>query len=180
MGTRKTIPATEIEAAFRSLAQAIASRHRDTFRLVLLGIARGGTSVCWRLASLLSGEFGNRPAVGTLNVAFHRDDIGRNPIPTFAGETVIPGDLEGATVILVDDVLFSGRTVRAALEEIFSCGRPGRVELAVLVDRGNRRLPFAADYIGFTEATTPEEMVRVALHPDDASQDLITIINPAA
>ncbi|MGH8017086.1 MAG: bifunctional pyr operon transcriptional regulator/uracil phosphoribosyltransferase PyrR [Opitutaceae bacterium] len=179
MGTRKTIPATEIEAAFRRLAAAIAKRHRETSSLVLLGIARGGAPVRRRLAAALALEFERGISQGTINVAFQRDDIGRHPIPNYDEETVIPGDLEGATVILVDDVLFSGRTARAALEEVFSHGRPTRVELAILVDRGNRRLPFAADYAGFDEPTTPDEKVRVSLHPSDASQDVITIIQPA-
>ncbi len=179
MGTRKTIPAAEIETAFRRLARAIAGRHKNTDGLVLLGIARGGVPVCRRLADALAQEFERGIAQGTINVAFQRDDIGRRPIPNYDEETVIPGDIEGATVILVDDVLFSGRTVRAALEEVFSHGRPTRVELAVLVDRGNRRLPFAADHIGFDEPTAPEEKVRVTLHPDDSSQDVIAIIQPA-
>jgi pyrimidine operon attenuation protein/uracil phosphoribosyltransferase len=179
VGTRKTIPSGEIDTALRRLARSIAERHRDTPGLVLLGIARGGVPVCRRLASAVALELERGVAQGILNVAFHRDDIGRKPIPSYSDETVIPGDLEGASVVLVDDVLFSGRTVRAAIEEVFSHGRPARVELAVLVDRGNRRLPFAADYVGFVESTAPDEKVRVSLHETDPAHDRITIENPA-
>ncbi len=146
--------------------------------MLFLGIAKGGISVCRRLATAVSRKLGQDVPHGTLSVAFHRDDIGRNPIPMPQGETMIPDDLEGATVILVDDVLFSGRTVRAALEEVFSCGRPERIELAVLVDRGNRRLPVAADYCGFAEPTSPVERVTVLLDETDAARDIITITSP--
>jgi pyrimidine operon attenuation protein/uracil phosphoribosyltransferase len=169
VGTRKTIPAREISAALRRLAAAIADRHRNTSPLILLGIANAGVPVAQRLGRLLAGALGRPVLSGEINAAFHRDDIGRNPIPREAPQTNIPADLEGATVILVDAVLFSGRTARAALEELFSCGRPERVELAILVDRGNRRLPIAADYTGFVEPTTPGERVVASLDPSAES-----------
>jgi pyrimidine operon attenuation protein/uracil phosphoribosyltransferase len=175
VGTRKTIPAEAIAEAVRRIAGAIAARHRDDARLVLLGIANGGVVVCRRLSRALAKELGRAVAEGTLNIAFHRDDIGRHPIPKIAVETALPGDIEGATVVLVDDVLFSGRTVRAALEEVFTNGRPARVELAVLVDRGNHRLPIAADYVGFNEPTTPDERVTVVLDDRDPKRDAIAI-----
>lgn len=175
VATRKTFPAAEISAATIRLAGEIAERHRRSPRLVLLGIANGGLAFSRRLARALALHLGREIPLGVLNVSFHRDDIGRHPIPKMAAATLIPADLEDATVVLVDDVLFSGRTVRAAMEEIFAHGRPARVELAVLVDRGNRRLPIAADYAGFTEATTPDERVTVALNETEAAQDEIRI-----
>src|SRR5439155_6125020 len=107
--------------------------------------------------------------------SFHRDDIGRHPIPKEFVPTRIPADVHGATVVLVDDVLFSGRTVKAALEELFDHGRPTKVELAVLVDRGERRLPFAADYVGMNVHVSPEEKVVVALDAKDPRRDAIAI-----
>jgi len=178
VSTRKTLHAADVSAAFARLVDSIVGRHRQTPRLVLLGIANGGIPVCQRLAHELASALGRAVEHGTLNVTFHRDDIGRHPIPKDVAETQIPVEIEGASVVLVDDVLFSGRTVRAALEEVFSLGRPTRVELAVLVDRGNHRLPIAADHVGAHEATSPEERVRVRLDPADPSADIITITAP--
>ena len=175
MSTRKTLHAADVSAAFARLVDSLAERHRQTPHLVLLGIANGGVPVCQRLARELGAALGRTVAQGVLNVTFHRDDIGRHPIPKDVAETRIPTEIEGATVVLVDDVLFSGRTVRAALEEVFSLGRPTRVELAVLVDRGNHRLPIAADHVGAHEPTAPDERVRVRLDPADPSADIITI-----
>lgn len=179
MPTRLTIPAGDIAAALRRLAAGIAARHAGTTNLVLLGIARGGVTMCERLAAAVGEQLRRPVPCGVLNVSFHRDDLGRNPIPDMSTPTTIPQDIEGAVVVLVDDVLFTGRTVRAALEELFSHGRPARVELAVLVDRGNRSLPIAADYAGFTEKTTREERVTVRLDAGDPAQDAIEVKTPA-
>jgi pyrimidine operon attenuation protein/uracil phosphoribosyltransferase len=176
--TRLTIPAGDIAAALRRLAAGIAARHGGTTNLVFLGIARGGVVCCERLSRAVGEQLGRPVAQGVLNVSFHRDDIGRNPIPDLSTATTIPQDLEGAVVVLVDDVLFTGRTVRAALEELFSHGRPERVELAVLVDRGNRCLPIAADYTGFVEKTTAEERVTVRLDAVDPARDVIEVKRP--
>lgn len=175
MPTRLTIPAAEIAAALRRIAADIAARHGTAENLVLLGIARGGVATCERLATALSAQVQRPIPRGVLNVSLHRDDLGRNPIPDFSSGTNIPIDLEGATVVLVDDVVFTGRTIRAALEELFSHGRPARVELAVLVDRGNRCLPIAPDYAGFSEKTTPEERVSVRLDGTEPGRDVIEI-----
>ena len=112
---------------------------------------------------------------GTLDISFHRDDIGRNPIPKEFVPAHIPADVNGANVVIVDDVLFSGRTVKAALDELFDHGRPARVELAILVDRGGRRLPFAADYCGLTIEAGENEKVVVRLDPADPKKDTLTI-----
>jgi pyrimidine operon attenuation protein/uracil phosphoribosyltransferase len=176
--TRLTIPAGDIAAALRRLAAGIAARHGATANLVLLSIARGGIVCCERLARAVSEQLRQPVPHGVLNVSFHRDDLGRNPIPDLSTATTIPQDIEGAVIVLVDDVVFTGRTVRAALEELFSHGRPARVELAVLVDRGNRCLPIAADYTGFLEKTTPDERVTVRLDATDPARDMIEIKSP--
>ncbi len=169
MGTLKTIGSGEIQAAIERLAAAIAARHPDRKKLLLLGVANGGMEFARRLGTALGA-----PA-GTLDISFHRDDIGRHPIPKEFAPTRIPQDVHGATVILVDDVLFSGRTVKAALDEIFDHGRPTKVELAILVDRGGHRLPFAPDYCGFALATKESEKIFVKLDPADPRRDSIRI-----
>ena len=169
MGTLKTIGSGEIQVAIERLAAAIAARHPQRSKLLLLGVANGGIELARRLGAALGA-----PA-GTLDISFHRDDIGRHPIPKEFAPTRIPSDVHGATVILVDDVLFSGRTVKAALDEIFDHGRPTKVELAILVDRGGHRLPFAPDYCGFALATKESEKIFVTLDAADPRRDSVRI-----
>ncbi len=180
MPTPQTIGSQEIGAAIGRLADAIGARHRGATGLVLLGIANGGVELNRRVAAALAAHFPpDALHVGTLDISFHRDDIGSNPIPKEFAPTQIPIDIDGATVILVDDVLFSGRTVKAALDELFDHGRPAKVELAVLVDRGGRRLPIAADYIGLTREVAADEQVVVSLDSSGAA-DAITTRPPFA
>ena len=165
-----TLGSDEIHLAIERLAAAIALRHPAPADLILLGIANGGIELVRRLARRLGVTH-----VGTVDISFHRDDIGRNPIPKEFAPTVIPRDVHGATVILVDDVLFSGRTVKAALNELFDHGRPAKVELAVLVDRGCRMLPVAADYTGLRLDAGKNEKVVVHLDPARTAKDSITV-----
>jgi len=169
VATPKTIGAGEIEAAITRLAAAIAARHGLPAPVLFLGIANGGIELARRLAQRLGGR------AGTLDVSFHRDDIGRHPIPKEFAPTQIHGDVHGATIILVDDVLFSGRTIKAALDELFDHGRPTKVELAVLVDRGGRRLPIAADYSGVTLNAKENEKVVVSLDGTNPKQDVVRV-----
>ncbi len=169
MATAKTLGSGEIQAAIERLAEAISRRHRGGNKVLLLGVANGGVELARRLAVKLKVQ------AGTLDISFHRDDIGRHPIPKEFAPTQIPADVHGATVVLVDDVLFSGRTVKAALDELFDHGRPTKVELAVLVDRGGRRLPFAADYVGVALETKDTEKVVVTLDAKNAKRDRIAI-----
>ncbi|MEO5958120.1 MAG: bifunctional pyr operon transcriptional regulator/uracil phosphoribosyltransferase PyrR [Opitutaceae bacterium] len=176
MGTSKNLGSDKIQAAISRLADAISQRHARTKRLLLLGIANGGIELARRLASsLATGHSSPSVGLGTLDISFHRDDIGRHPIPKEFAPTQIPSDVHGATVVLVDDVLFSGRTVKAALDELFDHGRPAKVELAVLVDRGGRRLPLAADYVGISLATADAEKIVVTLDPKNIARDAIRI-----
>lgn len=169
VATSKTIASGDIQAAIARLAEAIAARHGDASQLLLLGIADGGIELARRLAQKL------RARAGTLDISFHRDDIGRHPIPKELAPTQIPGDVHGATIILVDDVLFSGRTIKAALDELFDHGRPTKVELAVLVDRGGRRLPFAADYVGIDLVTPESKQIVVTLDSKSPTRDSVRI-----
>jgi pyrimidine operon attenuation protein/uracil phosphoribosyltransferase len=165
----KTIGYREVHAAIERLAAAIKAKHGRTEGLLVLGIANGGIPVARRICAQLGIK-----RVGDLDISFHRDDIGKHPIPKEFTPTLLPGDVNGATVILVDDVLFSGRTVKAALDELFDHGRPARVELAVLVDRGSRKLPIVADFAGTTLDAGEAEDVVVSLD-DDPSKDRIDI-----
>ncbi|TVR45557.1 MAG: bifunctional pyr operon transcriptional regulator/uracil phosphoribosyltransferase PyrR [Puniceicoccaceae bacterium] len=168
MRIRKSITREAAEQALAALTTTIAGAHPGPEPLLLLGIANGGLPVAARLADALAPLRSGPVLRGAIDCSFHRDDIGRSPIPKEVASTSIPADVEGATVLLVDDVLCSGRTVRAALEEVFALGRPARVDLAVLVDRGNRRLPIEANFRGFHEPTAPEESVKVDLGVDPA------------
>lgn len=170
----KTIGSEEIHAAIKRLATAISDRHPTTERLLLLGIANGGVELARRLALHLNAT------AGILDVSFHRDDIGSNPIPKEFAPTHIPADVNGASIILVDDVLFSGRTTKAALDELFDHGRPAKVELTVLVDRGHRLLPITANYAGFTLASDADENVIVTLDPKNPALDSIRMKPSAA
>ncbi|HVU35588.1 MAG TPA: bifunctional pyr operon transcriptional regulator/uracil phosphoribosyltransferase PyrR [Opitutaceae bacterium] len=172
----QSIGAGEIHAAVVRLAAAISERHPHARKLLLLGIANGGIELARRLAAeVVKTTPGRSVQAGTVDISFHRDDIARHPIPKEFAPTHIPADVHDATVILVDDVLFSGRTVKAALDELFDHGRPTKVELAVLVDRGGRRLPVAADYVGLSLAVTDREKVVVALDPASPKRDQIRV-----
>ena len=166
----KIIASDELHAAIERLAQGISARHAQPSKLILLGIANGGVELARRLAARLGTK-----RVGTIDISFHRDDIGRNPIPKEFTPTRIPADVQGAAVVLVDDVLFSGRTAKAALDELFDHGRPTKVELAVLADRGGRRLPLAADYTGLVVEAGPAEKVVLKLDAADAARDELRV-----
>jgi pyrimidine operon attenuation protein/uracil phosphoribosyltransferase len=165
----KTIGPREVHAAIERLAAAIKAKHAQTEGLLVLGIANGGIPLARRLCA----SVGIR-RVGDLDISFHRDDIGNHPIPKEFTPTLLPGDINGANVLLVDDVLFSGRTVKAALDELFDHGRPARVELAVLVDRASRKLPIVADFAGTLINAPENEDVIVSLGADP-SHDKIEI-----
>jgi pyrimidine operon attenuation protein/uracil phosphoribosyltransferase len=170
----KTIGFREVHAAIERLASAIQAKHRHTKDFLVLGIANGGIPVARRLCTALGIK-----RVGDLDISFHRDDIGKHPIPKEFTPTLLPADIDGASVLLVDDVLFTGRTVKAALDELFDHGRPAKVELAVLVDRGGHTLPVVADFVG-TTLSAPEDEDVIVLLDDDPSKDRIDIRPRAA
>jgi len=173
----KSLPAADIHAAIDRLASAIGERHVQTPSLVLLGIANGGIDLANRLTSRLSTLSPRlRLSTGILDISFHRDDIDRHPIPKEFVPSRIPVDVTGATVILVDDVLFSGRTVKAALDELFDHGRPAKVELAILIDRAGRKLPVAADYTGLSLDVTDLCKVVVKLDSTKPTRDSVTVL----
>jgi pyrimidine operon attenuation protein/uracil phosphoribosyltransferase len=151
----------DIRRALTRIAHEIIERNHGLRNVVLVGVQRGGAWVAERLGDVLGGiEPDSRVPVGLLDPTFHRDDIGLRPVQAGA-ESRIPCALDGAVVVLVDDVLYTGRTVRAALEALNDYGRPQAVQLAVVVDRGHRELPIRPDYVGKNLPTSRDESVLV-------------------
>lgn len=159
------------------MADAIAAAHPKADNLVLAGIANGGIPLCSLLEVALAKRLGTSIPKAIIDISFHRDDIGLHPITKEVQGTQMATDPEDSTIILVDDVLFSGRTIRAAIAEVLTIGRPYQIELAILVDRGNRRLPFAANYTGLVEETSPEQKVEVSLDLENPSNSKIEILD---
>jgi len=175
---RTLLDEDRLARTLRRLAQEIAERQAAGARLALVGIETRGVPLARRLAGLL-GEAGfKRLPVGSLDIALYRDDLTHAAAqPTLRG-TNIPFSIDGSTVVLCDDVLYTGRTVRAALDELVDFGRPARIELAVLVDRGHRELPIRADYAGETITTARAEVVQVLLKEQDG-EDRVSLLEPA-
>ena len=157
----QVMSAEDVHRATTRMAHEIAERNRGLQHVVLIGLQTGGVGIAQRLAEALAEAEGATIPVGTLDVAFYRDDIGLRPVLPEA-VTDISFDLTGSTVVLVDDVLFTGRTIRAALNALGEYGRAQVVELAVMVDRGHRELPIRPDYVGKNLPTSREEMVDVS------------------
>lgn len=158
--------------ALTRIAHEIAEQNENSKEVVLVGIQRGGVPLAYRLAALLSGIWEHQVPTGRLDVSMHRDDLDSRAAPQMQ-PTVIPFDVSGKTVVLVDDVLFSGRTTRAAMDALNDFGRPRRIELAVLVDRGHRELPIKADFVGKNVPTSLSEIVRVSLKEDGGDDQVI-------
>lgn len=175
MKVKHKIESEAVHSAQQALVDAIWERHKNKPSLILAGIANGGLHLCDRLAVSLR-ERGLQVNVGAVNAMFHRDDIGHQPIPKNFHPTDLPFDIDDSTVVLVDDVLHSGRTVRAAMNELFDHGRPAAVELAVLCDRGGARLPIRANYVGMQVNPAELEAVRVELIEEDPQRDAIFIL----
>lgn len=154
--------ADQIRRAVKRMAHEIVERNGGLSELVIVGLQTGGIEPAIHIVESLESIEGVRPPLGTVDVAFHRDDIGLRPVLVEA-PTDIPADLTGKTVILVDDVLFTGRTVRAALDALNDFGRPRSVQLAVMVDRGHRELPIRADFVGKNLPTARSEAVSVTM-----------------
>jgi len=156
----------DIERALRRISHEILETHRGIDHVVLVGIHTRGVYLARRLAGFVESFEERRVPTGELDVARHRDDLGlRGDIRP--RETAVPVDITGRQVILVDDVLFTGRTARAALDALSDLGRADTIELAVLIDRGHRELPIRADYVGKNLPTSMNETVRVRLHEVD-------------
>jgi pyrimidine operon attenuation protein/uracil phosphoribosyltransferase len=164
--------AAAIQRALTRIAHEIAERNESSSEVVLVGIQRGGVPLAQRLAGLLSGIWGQNVPTGNLDVSMHRDDLDHRLAPNVY-PTVIPFDVTGKTVVLVDDVLFSGRTTRAAMDALNDFGRPKCIQLAVLIDRGHRELPIKADFVGKNVPTNRNESVRVSVSEPDVPDEVV-------
>jgi pyrimidine operon attenuation protein/uracil phosphoribosyltransferase len=175
----EVLAAADVRRALTRMAHEILERNKGAQGLVLMGIRTRGVPIARRLADAIARIEGREPAVGALDVTLYRDDYARTgPLPL--GRTEFPGDIDGATVVLVDDVLYTGRTIRAAMEAVMDYGRPRRLQLAVLVDRGHRELPIRADFVGKNLPTSPGDEVRVRLSETDDADAVELALRPAA
>ena len=173
---RELMDARAVERALARMARELVERNGGVEGMLLIGVHRRGVPLSERLADEIERAEGARPPVGSLDITLYRDDlmaIGPRPV---VGETRLPeGGIDGRLVVIVDDVLYTGRTVRAALDELADFGRPARITLCVLVDRGGRELPIHADVVGLTVQATPDERVEVMVPPLDDELGVVAI-----
>ncbi len=172
---REIMDAAGISRALSRLASQIVEQNDGTKDLLLVGIRRRGVPLAQRLAEKIEQFEGVRPPTGQLDITLYRDDlstVGPRPV---VNRTEIPANVTGKSIVLIDDVLYTGRTVRAALDELIDFGRPHRVELAVLIDRGHRELPIQADYVGKYVQTSEAEIVKVMLADYDEEEQVIVV-----
>ena len=170
--------AQDIDRAVRRLGREIGERAKASGAgkdLAIVGIRRGGVHLAQRLRAELKAALGAEPPAGTLDIALYRDDLADKGAAPVIGPTDIRFPVQGKTVVLVDDVLYTGRTVRAALDELVVFGRPRRVWLAVLVDRGGRELPIAADFTGAKVDVPDDQDVQVRLRESGAAEDAVVV-----
>lgn len=164
MTAKRLFNEAEVRAAIDDVARAIYQRvPPPRAGWVLVGVHRRGVPLARRLAKALEDLGAPPPPVGTLDITFYRDDMGETALHPVVHDTELPFDLSGKTVFLVDDVLYTGRTIRSALNELMDFGRPSRIYLVALVDRGHRELPIQADFVGKTIPTQREERVDIRL-----------------
>jgi pyrimidine operon attenuation protein/uracil phosphoribosyltransferase len=172
---RAVMNGPDVARALRRIAHEILERNKGADDLVVLGIPTRGVALAHRLAGVVESVEGRPVPVGALDVTMHRDDLRRQPTRSPMHTDIPRGGIDDKVVVLVDDVLYSGRTVRAALDALSDLGRPRAVRLAVLVDRGHRELPIRADHVGKNLPTSSEERVSVRLSEHDGRDDQVTI-----
>ncbi|MEY2823289.1 MAG: bifunctional pyr operon transcriptional regulator/uracil phosphoribosyltransferase PyrR [Actinomycetota bacterium] len=171
--TRTVLTRDEISRAVRRISHEILERNKGADSLLLLGIPTRGVILAQRIHAEIAAIEGKQVGLGSLDITLHRDDL-RLRAPRPLHRTEIPaGGIEGRDVVLVDDVFFSGRTIRAALDALGELGRPATVQLAVLIDRGHRQLPIRADFVGKNLPTSRSEQVKVQFEPLDSEDGVV-------
>jgi pyrimidine operon attenuation protein/uracil phosphoribosyltransferase len=172
--TARILDADDMQRAIVRVAHEIIERNHGVEDLVLVGIQRRGVTIGRRIAAAISKIEGTEVPFGTLDITFYRDDLSTlGPAPS-VGKTDLPFDINGKTIVLADDVLYTGRTVRAAMNELMDYGRARAIQLAVLIDRGHRELPIRADFVGKNVPTSSREVVKVMVREfDDEEQVLL-------
>jgi pyrimidine operon attenuation protein/uracil phosphoribosyltransferase len=174
-GERQIGDGAAVERLIASMAAELERTRRPDVPLRLVGVRTRGVPLADRIAAEIARASGVSVPVGAVDITLYRDDLGRTQSWPVLRGTEIPFDIEGADVVLVDDVLFTGRTVRAALNAVCDLGRPASVRLAVLVDRGHRELPIRGDVVGLELSTRREDRVQVRLRPSDPADEIIAI-----
>ena len=174
MTARQIMTAETIKRALVRISHELIEKHGGTADLALVGIQRRGVPLAERLASAIAEHEGVDIPVGALDITFYRDDLSLVAHQPIVKGTALPFDLNGLTLVIVDDVLYTGRTVRAAMDAVMDFGRPRAVRLAVLIDRGHRELPIRADHVGKNVPTSREEVIHVRLAETD-SEDQVEI-----
>ncbi|AVL97181.1 bifunctional pyr operon transcriptional regulator/uracil phosphoribosyltransferase PyrR [Microbacterium sp. str. 'China'] len=172
MGVRTVLHQADISRALTRIAHEILESNRGADDLVLLGIPTRGVTLGHRLAALISEIAQVSVPVGSLDVTLFRDDLAKHPTRSPQPTEIPAGGIDGKTVVLVDDVLFSGRSIRAALDALQSIGRPAVVRLAILIDRGHRELPFRPDFVGKNIPSARTERVNVRLFENDGAEEV--------
>lgn len=162
--------AAAIDRVLRRIAHEIVEANPDLAAVVIAGIPSRGNEIAQRIAANIQTVRGKTVETGIIDVAMHRDDVGTRAELPVVRASRLPHSLEGRTVVIVDDVLYTGRTVRAAMDAISSFGRPARIQLAVLIDRGHRELPIRPDYVGKNLPTAPNERVRVRMGDESGEE----------
>ena len=164
-----------VKSAIASMARAIEADQKSAAHIAIVGIQSRGVPLAARLARALGSNTGKKVDVGSLDITLYRDDLSTVGTRPILKATDIPFSIDGRAVVLVDDVLFTGRTIRAALDELVDFGRPSRISLAVLIDRGHRELPIQADYVGKTVKTMRADMVDVRLTEIDGRDEVVLV-----
>ena len=172
MSTRTVLQEADIARALTRIAHEILESNRGAEGLVILGIPTRGVELAQRIAALIDGISGAAVPVGALDVTMYRDDLARNPTRTPHPTTIPEGGIDGRVVVLVDDVLFSGRSIRAALDALQDAGRPAAVRLAALIDRGHRELPIRPDFVGKNLPSAKSERINVRLNETDGIEEV--------
>lgn len=173
MEKSKVMDTAALGRTLMRISHEIIERNKDLANLVLIGIQTRGTHLAKRIQENLFNIDGKKPLMGYLDISFYRDDLDQKGGQITSQATSLPFDLNGKNIILVDDVIFSGRTIRAAIDELMDFGRPERIQLAVLVDRGHRELPIRPDYIGKNVPTSPKDDIQVLLVEVDGEDAVV-------
>lgn len=172
--------AEAIRRAIARIAHEILEHHADASQLVLVGMRTRGVPLAERMADALERFEGVRVDVGALDFSLHRDDLSLRDAPPVVQPSDLPASIDGRCIVLVDDVLFTGRSIRAALDALIDYGRPAAIELAVLVDRGHRELPIRPDYVGKNLPTHRDDVVEVRLGETDAADEVVVLAGGSA
>lgn len=172
MTGRRIMTADEIRRATIRLSHEIVEKQAGTDGLLLIGIQRRGVPLAQRIAASIAEHEGVDVPVGALDITFYRDDLSMVAQQPVVKGTELPVGIDGKTIILVDDVLYTGRTIRAAMDALVDFGRPQAIRLAVLIDRGHRELPIRADHVGKNVPTSREELVKVRLEETDGTDEV--------